>query len=205
MFFRMFFREHLPLYTILVSLILLTACHRDNVVIDSSFTAILRISGISYSENGILVPIFENNPAHTFDHNTDQESRAFYESVDTSLTFKMYPQKKIHPEWGDISAIDWRITTIKVISLEDYDEIHPKGSTLNDLLQIQFCYKSKYITIPLKQFEYGSLMLSDYYRFDPTHRNILLTYIQNQSAPSNIRITLEDAFGRTFSTQDTPL
>ena len=48
-------------------------------------------------------------------------------------------------------------------TLEDFDEKHPAGSLLNDVLEIEYFYKWSVLSAPMDSFQYGSLMLADYY------------------------------------------
>ena len=60
-----------------------------------------------------------------------------------------------------MSAVDWRITEIDLIALNDWDSTHPEGASLKDLFSLKYVFNDSVITIPLNEFTFGDFMLSD--------------------------------------------
>lgn len=166
------------------------SCNRENEMIDSSFKSIYKVSEISLEGGTIL-------PKNIDDNST--ESRAFYESIDTALVFKDIPSSK--PEHKDVCAIDWRITDMDVITLTDYDASHPSGSSLKDILMLEYKYKKKHISIKVSDIKYGIVMLSDYYPYDPDFCFLYLSPINERQSlyGAKVEVIIKDSFGRTLN------
>lgn len=60
-----------------------------------------------------------------------------------------------------MNAIDWRITEIDLIALNDWDSTHPEGSSLKELFSLRYLYNDSVITVPLNELTFGGFMLSD--------------------------------------------
>ena len=166
------------------------SCNRENEMIDTSFKSIYKVSEISLEGGTIL-------PKYIDDNST--ESRAFYESIDTALVFKDIPSSK--PEHKDVCAIDWRITDMDVITLTDYDASHPSGSSLKDILMLEYKYKKKHISIKVSDIKYGIVMLSDYYPYDPDFSFLYLSPINERQSlyGAKVEVIIKDSFGRTLN------
>ena len=68
------------------------------------------------------------------------------------------------PDYSPIrsmNAVDWRITEIDLIALNDWDSTHPEGSSLKELFSLRYLYNDSVITVPLNELTFGSFMLSD--------------------------------------------
>ena len=169
----------------------LFSCEKEKYV-EITYDKICQASDF-YIQGSSIYPIFE------YDQCVDIKSRNFYESVDTSLFFKVKQLPFAKESRMYLSAIDWRITDISVVTLDNFDEDHPAGSSLDDVLKVSFFYHNKYIEIPLTEIEYGSLMLSDFHTYpeyngDPPELN--LVYPDDCWVRPAIEVTIEDAFGR---------
>ncbi len=105
----------------------------------------------------------------------DAESRSFYSSVDTSLCFTgKVPYTAFNGGYRPVlSAVDWRISKMDVITLEDFDAAHPAGSSLMDLCELWYEYKHSDIIGPLKDVYLNPLMLTDYDPWNKGHHEIL--------------------------------
>lgn len=105
----------------------------------------------------------------------DAESRSFYSSVDTSLCFTgKVPYTAFNGGYRPVlSAVDWRISKMDVITLEDFDDAHPAGTSLIDLCELWYEYKHSYIIGPLKDVCITPLMLTDYDPWNKGQREIL--------------------------------
>ena len=137
-------------------------------------------------------PFIKIIPSVTEDWTFDFESRQFYIASDTNLVVK--GRRHITHWWIDYEAIDWRITKIDVIALEDYDENHPAGELLNDLFNIiYFCRDRRDYTT--YQRSYGD-MLGYYARW----QRFLLPQIIAKgrcNQPSDLR-SASNTFGRVL-------
>lgn len=172
----------------------LFSCEKEAEYIDTSYQMIYQASNIYLREGAVLFE-YDENP--TF----DTDSRLFYQSADTSLTFKIARPNRSHPEYGVVCAVDWRISKIQVITLQDYDEDHPAGSSINDLLQIEYRYKDNSFTIPLTEVNYGVIMLCDFFPYRPYHSPLLLQRRDKRKQMPRIEVRIDDAFGRTLTAQ----
>ena len=158
-----------------------------------------------------------------FDESFDLQSRSFYNSLDTSLSYTgKVPVKKFNGGYRELpSAIDWRLKGIDVYSLEDFDTDHPAGSSLNDLCQIWYDYKHCRVIRPLTDICYGTLMLTDYYKsrgesgaglkiylYDssvdipemkayPDYKKIIYEHTEESAFPK-VEVRITDGFGRDF-------
>lgn len=136
-------------------------------------------------------------PYCTKDWQFDAESRQFYIAADTSLVIRGYRHKT--DWWISYSAVDWRITKIDVIALEDYDENHPAGELLNDVLSITYTgMDRKTITKPVSEIDYGDIMLGYYVPGGTDYYCLKLWPNEGAIKPSNFEVRIEDAFGRVF-------
>lgn len=174
---------------------------------------------IGYDNVG-LIPV-----CNGYDESQDAESRAFYNTLDTSLFFSGRLKKTpAHLKYMDFwCAIDLRISTIEIITTEDYDDEHPAGSLLNDLCQIWYTYKHCKVARPLTDIKYGALMLTDYYPLNPDADGAALPiniHLRSAQVPDlkvypdsevnkyddykdfqpfpKIEVRISDAFGREF-------
>ena len=180
-----------------IIILLATACDHNDDYLETSFQAFYKLGGISISNACIQLEGCTTNPEF------DAESRAFYQAADTSLTFKMRRPNRAHPERGTVGAIDWRITSIQVTVLENLDDSHPAGSSINDLVGFEYGYKNKWYSIPLSEIKYGAIMLIDYYPHDPDWWKPYLRFLSDLSPMPHIEVRIEDAFGRTLTAQNT--
>jgi len=142
-------------------------------------------------------PFIKIIPSVTEDWTFDFESRQFYIASDTNLVVK--GRRHITHWWIDYEAIDWRITKIDVIALEDYDENHPAGELLNDLFNIIYCCRDRReITLPVSEIGYGDIMLGYYVPGGKDSYCLKLLPKEGATNPSKFEIRIEDAFGRVF-------
>ena len=132
----------------------------------------------------------------------EKESRRFYMEVDSNLVYKGWRRKVTDKNcqqdfW---SAIDWRFTKIEFITKENYDSSHPAGSSLNDLLYIEYDYKYNYVQKRLSDVVYGNMMLTDYYPYNEYYSILRFTKIDGSATlPNDFIIRFHDAFGRVFT------
>ncbi|MBR3074268.1 MAG: hypothetical protein IKH11_00740 [Bacteroidales bacterium] len=186
------------------ALALLSSCdleHKNQEYVEMSPVRMYQITGIKFCGPWTIMPAFTST--YNFDTAFDKESRAFYSSIDTSLVYKGWVHKATSSHPADYwCAADMRLTSIDVITLEDYDASHPAGSSLNDILQIKYWFKYQLITKPLAEFGYGDLMLMDYFPYEDGRNSISFDTLDPEyTSPREIKheIRIEDAFGNTFT------
>ena len=170
------------------------SCTPQEEYITVSYEAFYRVTSIQLSYQSFRAEC-PSSP------DTDAESRAFYEAADTSLTFRLHKPSPAHPERGKVAAIDWRITGINVITLENLDKNHPAGSSMNNILNIEYEYKNKRCLLPLTEVKYGTIMLSDYFPYDPEWSLFTLRPFDERMQMPRIEVRIDDAFGRTLTAQ----
>lgn len=176
---------------LLAGLLCLVACQRGEVLSELTFGPLYRATGIRL-EGCAILPEFSEDP-------DDAASRAFYLGCDTALTFKAWRPSHVKLEHEIICALDWRITEIEVLTLSDYDATHPAGSSLADILTLEYRYKNRPLSIPLQELRYGTLMLADFYPYD-LHFSFLYLRVPEQAPwPASLCVTLRNAFGQEFS------
>lgn len=174
---------------LLLMLLGLAACQRGEVLSELSFGPIYRATGIRL-EGYAIVPAFSDAG--------DEASRSFYRDCDTALTFMAYRPDHVKLEHEIICAMDWRITGMEVITLADYDDAHPAGSSLADILTLEYWYKRELHAIPLQEVRYGALMLADFYPYDLPFSFLYLRVPDLAPLPDSIQVTIRDAFGQEF-------
>ena len=194
-------RFFIELLCVFVSLFVTIGCHEKEEYVEIDPDYIFKPDSLKMQGQYIIIA-----PKLPFDYDFYNNSRDYYQSADTMLTFKgdrekmSYEQKKSEG-W---CLLDWRIKSISVITLVDYDTSHPKGSSLNDLLGIKYWYKFTEVEKPLSNFEYGDLMLGDYYPYQNqwSPKQSLFLFFLNRETPwfttGTYEIQIEDAFGRTI-------
>lgn len=144
-------------------------------------------------------------PQYAYDELFEQESRQFYKRLDTALVFKGYLKirnKNMYMKYWNL--LDMRIASIEVTALAAFDETHPAGSSLNDILNISYWYKRIRITKPVSEISYGSMMLAD---FVHGSENVFLGYpgvtLSRKTPDSSplppVEVRLTDSFGREFT------
>lgn len=206
--------------------IVLSSCIKDFKRVEGEpYEKIYRIEQLDVRFGVTEIAI--NPIVSTYDESFDAESRAFYNSIDSSLTYtgKVY----VRPFNGGyrpiFSAIDWRLCQIDVIALEDFNDAHLSGSLLNDLIEIRYYYKHSFIRRPLSELTYGVLMMTDYLDVDNIYGDLHLVmypeprtqhkeYHETTIVRDNIyegvvnfpaiEIRITDAFGREFVKQYDP-
>lgn len=73
---------------------------------------------------------------------------------------------------------------------------------MNDILNIEYEYKNKRCLLPLTEVKYGTIMLSDYFPYDPEWRSLFtLRPLDERMQMPRIEVRIEDAFGRTLTAQ----
>lgn len=150
-------------------------------------------------------------PQYSYDEAFELESRQFYKSLDTTLVFKGYLKirnKNMYMKYWNL--LDMRIASIEVTALAAFDEKHPAGSSLNDVLDISYWYKRARLTKPVSEISYGSIMLAD---FIWGAENVFLGFpgltlsrrIPDSRLLPPVEVRLTDSFGREFTaaTQET--
>lgn len=178
--------------TLLTALI---SCQEDNNYFETSYQAFFQVS--SFSVFNMTVYLDDCITSEEF----DAASRVFYNEADTSLSFKLRRPTNAHPERGIIAAIDWRITSINVTTLEDFDKDHPAGSSMNDIVSFEYEYKNQRFSIPLSEIKFGSVMLVDFYPAATDWRLPILRLNHEGMQMPRIDVRIEDAFGRTLTAQ----
>ena len=194
-------KNYFCLFIILIVPVCFVSCHGNQEYLEESCTIIYRINSIRASSDGHTIEIF---PELITDKSVDVESRHFYNEIDTNLVFKGWVKYRgayrAHME-SDWSLIDWRITGIEVKAIEDFDEKHPAGSSLNDVMELCYSYKKSFMIVPLSDFKYGRMMLTDYYPgFDATGNEVLMRLGNDDTRrlpPCDI--TLTNYFGQSFN------
>ena len=171
------------------------SCERLAKYEEATYKTIIQASDI-YILSGSICPIYNTVK---FDPSFDAESRAFYKSVDTVLTWKRKAPKN-YMERASVTtcAVDWRITDISVTTLEDYDSSHPAGSSMDDILSVRYYFKDEMHTIRLADVKYGTIMLCDYHLYAPDASPLLLPPDGANPLPA-VEVTVEDSFGRSFT------
>lgn len=172
------------------------SCERLAKYEEATYETIIKASGI-YVFGGSICPIYNTVK---FDPSFDAESRAFYKSLDTVLTWKRIvpTHKYVEPENVTKCAVDWRITDISVTTLEDYDSSHPAGASMDDILSVRYNYKDEMHTIRLADVKYGTIMLCDYHPYVPDLTPFILLPPDGAKLPA-VEVTVEDSFGRSFT------
>ena len=200
-------KRHYHLYSILASLAMvfcIVSCeHANQEFLKEECVGLYRIRSIRLLRNSQSITII---PELAFNKLTDIEGRVFYSDLDTALVFEGWINKRgayterMEANW---SLIDWRLTTIDVKALEEFDSTHPAGVSLSDVLEIGFFYKRSYLTIPMVGFQYGSLMLTDYYPnkgADMMENDILIKlYDGDIRILPSCEITIDNYFGESFT------
>lgn len=167
---------------IVLAIIMLSSCVKNYKEIEEEpYPSIFRVDQINVqiSMYGIEIkPVCAE-----FDKEFDTQSREFYSSLDTSLTYTgKVSVKKFNGGFREKpSAIDWRFNSIEIFTLEDFDPKHPAGSSLNDLCQIWYRYKHALVIRPLSDVRYGTLMLTDYYPYNEGFGETIQIYLYDSS------------------------
>ena len=189
-----------------VSLVLLVSCKKDYVRQEPG--RIYRMDGIqlyTYPSENLMPGCVGIQPHYDYDEAFEEESRQFYKSLDSTLVFKGYLKirsSNLYMKYWDL--LDMRISSIEVTALADFDEAHPAGSSLNDILNISYWYKRAWITKPVADISYGCMMLADCV---PGAENTFLSYpgltLSCKNADSQplppVEVRITDSFGREFS------
>lgn len=195
-------RFFIELLCVFVSLFVTIGCHEKEEYVEIDPDYIFKPDSLKMQGQYIIIA-----PKLPFDYDFYNNSRDYYQSADTMLTFKGYREKMSYEQKKSEGwcLLDWRIKSISVITLVDYDTSHPKGSSLNDLFGIKYWYKFTEVEKPLSSFKYGDLMLGDYYPYSDgswNHKQSLYLFFLNQEKPwlenSSYEVHIEDAFGRTI-------
>ena len=195
-------RFFIELLCVFVSLFVTIGCHEKEEYVEIDPDYIFKPDSLKMQGQYIIIA-----PKLPFDYDFYNNSRDYYQRADTMLTFKGYREKMSYEQKKSEGwcLLDWRIRSIDVITLVDYDPSHPKGSSLNDLLGIKYWYKFTEVEKPLSSFKYGDLMLGDYYPYSDgswNHKQSLYLFFLNQEKPwlenSSYEVHIEDAFGRTI-------
>lgn len=178
----------------------LSGCHIHEEYMEMAPTFIFKASiGLFLFQQNIVCP----EPADPYDLNFSYESKSFYAGLDTSIIFKGYREKmsfdqKMTEQWA---LLDWRLRSIDVITLVDYDQQHPAGSSLNDIMGMRYYYKFSERDIPLKDFKYGDLMLSDFCGEGNLKSFLRLYFIGHEEKlldNDTYEVHIEDAFGQNI-------
>lgn len=215
------------LYLMVLSILTLSmqSCIKNYTIVGAEeYEHIYRIEDIDVSMFDtylIIVP-----KVSYYNNDFDAESRAFYSSIDSSLSYtgKVYSRAFNGGYHKVFSAVDWRLNILEVTTLEDFDELHPAGSSLSDLIEIRYNYKHAMILRPLSDIQYGTMMVTDYFPEETFDWYSDLTLCLYKSPVNNYReihecarnvpplsfgevpfpsieIRLSDAFGREFVKQ----
>ena len=185
----------------------LSSCIKDWNYIEQPVDRIFRLEGIElYGQQieGLGPNDVAIQPQYIYSSDFDTVSRQYYADKDTSLMFcgnltitgKNYYLK----HWN---LIDLRFVSVDVISLVDFDDKHPAGSSINDFFSLSYWYKHRLYTIPVSDVEFGRVMLGDFFPSTEGYCSLpglVLTFNGKESLdlpPIEVRIT--DAWGRTFS------
>ena len=179
----------------LICMLFTVSCDRKQEMVDTSFVSLFKASCIYFSGVSSINPVCE------YDAEFDNMSKLFYQSIDTSLCFRKIKTRK--EEHKDVCAVDWRMVDFDVITLIDYDKNHPAGSSLKDVLVLEYWYKTKRIAIPLSEIQYGSMMLSDYYPFDSDFSDLYFHHINERASLVNtkLEVRITDDTGRVLTAQ----
>ena len=175
-------------------LLVMLSCERKNEYIEITYDNICQVTDI-YIQGSSIYPVYE------YDQTSDAESRMFYVNADTSLFFEIKQLPPAKTQYMSLSAMDWRITSISVVTLDNFDADHPAGSSLNDVLKVRFWYHKEIMEIPLSDVVYGSIMLVDYYTYPYPGDAVSLdlVYPNHCAVRPEIEVTIEDAFGRRMT------
>lgn len=196
---------HLILLSLLaIILFCIASCeHANQEYLKEECAGLYRISNIRLLHDTQSITI---TPELAYNKSTDTEGRAFYRDLDTALVFDGWINKRgvyderMEANW---SLIDWRLSTIDVKTLEAFDATHPAGVSLKDVLEIGFFYKRSFLTIPMDGFQYGSLMLTDYYpnkgKDVPENGIFIRLYDGDTRILPSCEITIDNYFGESFT------
>lgn len=181
------------LFFVSIMLVMLS-CERKNEYVEITYDNICQVTDI-YIQGSSIYPVYE------YDQTSDAESRTFYADADTSLFFNIKQLPPAKNQYMSLSAMDWRITSISVVTLDNFDVDHPAGSSLNDILKVRFWYHKEIVEIPLGDVDYGSIMLADYYTYPYPGDSVSLdlVYPNDCAVRPAIEVTIENAFGRCMT------
>lgn len=160
-----------------------TGCFRDNPpdvsYIEEPYECFLRVDSISVEKCWragdcfvMITPDYKGRNPHIqlrprviTSKEEDKSIRSFY--GDKAIYCGRQPYERLDmmtPVYNEIHmrAIDWRISDIDIIAINDWDDHIPSGSSIKELFNIQFRFNDNLTVVPLANFSYGSMMLSDY-------------------------------------------
>lgn len=190
-------RKRITSFVVLMLSCVLFSCEREEYV-EITYDRICRVSDL-YLDGTTIRPVFD------YDAGADAESRLFYAEADTSLFFKIRKLPAAKTAYMSLSSFDVRITDITVKTLQYYDENHPAGSSLDDVLNVSYCYKKQTVSIPVTEVKNHPIMLVDFYTYaDSPEYCFTLDFPKDAYLCEAMEVTIEDAFGRkmTIRTDD---
>jgi len=214
----------LSMITLAMFVLFLQSCVKTTeAVVGEPYSRIYKVEDISIDIVGDRINI--NGNLADYDEEYDSDSRRFYKAIDTNLT---YSGKRPALTSATMSrscwcAVDWRLCDVDIITLDDYDDAHKAGSSINDLCQVWYEYKHSYILRPLEDLTYGTAMLTDYYPYSWSSTTVggfsiclfkrsednhpkkeypeykKFAYQRNNTTPfPPVEVRITDAFGREF-------
>ena len=191
----------------LTLLFCISSCIKDKDYVEQSVSRIFKLENIElydapvegWSPNEIGI-----QPIYSYEEAFDTESRQYYSSLDTLLVFKgklkISNSNYYLKNWN---LIDLRITSMDIKTLIDIDGTHQAGTTINDLFSLSYWYKHSWLTIPVSDITFGSVMLGDFFPGEEGFRSLpglTLSYCGYGSIPlPPIEIHITDSFGREFT------
>lgn len=176
--------------TLCVLCLVATSCFRHYDVL-VEYNMLFTINNIKMEDaNKLLFSINE------FNNEITAEGKAYYEEKDTLLAVvRIIRYNPPH----SVQAIDLRLTDLNITALENYDENHPKGTSLNDILNIKYKYKDNWhLLVDLTNFTFGDLMLIDYNYWEDDGREIFIEAKEGFSMPQHFSVKLRSTFGQSF-------
>lgn len=160
-----------------------TGCFRDNPpdvsYIEEPYECFLRVDSISVEKCWragdcfVMItpdskgrnPYLQPSPKVITSKEEDTAIRSFY--GDKAIYQGRQPYARLQMTGSvyntvHMRAIDWRISDIDIIAINDWDDHILSGSSIKELFNIQFRFSDDLTVVPLTNFSYGSMMLSDY-------------------------------------------
>lgn len=189
-------KREVSLILILLVLLITIACDKQ-VYTEEVMSNIYGVEEIELKENYLIPQVYK-------DSQFDDTSRSYYFNVDTLLRFVGYEKpltgySKVLRSY--YCAIDWRITSINVTTLIDFDSNHPRESSINDLLTVGYWYKKDFITRSIIDINQNGLMLTDFYPNDvdaPNSELIINFHGDRFIKLPKCEIHIQDAFGHDY-------
>lgn len=227
-------------WLIIPLLFLFSSCEEDkDKYVEEEYYSYFKVDSLAFREAGhsrvynriyfvYSITVQEQDHGGTLIEATPEEREEIHSFYGEKCIYKgkMYyvleqnlkPKRVDHP----MSAIDWRITDLDIITLADWDESHKAGASVNDLFALSYSYCDSRYNIPLAQLKKGDVMLTDFFTpsafekdppydlyEDAFHLGVYLYLISPPNPDVNrlaanschLEITMKNDLGQTFVCQ----